>query len=267
MPSTRSTAKPYEEVGDPETLTRISQYEMAFRMQMHASEAFDLKDEPEHVHKLYGTAPGKESFANNCLLARRLAERGVRYIQLFHWGWDSHGASKNEALDGGFQDRCRETDQAMSALLTDLKQRGLLEDTLVVWGGEFGSVPPCRKTAMAPRWPHVGRDHNPSAFTMWMAGGGIKPGISYGETDPIGYSAVQATRSPPRTSRPPSSTSSASTTTSSPTRTRDSIKSSRESRSPPGSWRKFWPSESDPRIAMVLLPAVRKSHHAPRCYP
>lgn len=123
----------FEEAGDPETLTRIAQYEMAFRMQVHATEAFDIGRESEHIHKQYGANPGGESFANNCLLARRLAERGVRYIQLYHWGWDSHGASASEALDHGFKQRCQEVDQPMAALLHDLKQRGLLEDTLLVW--------------------------------------------------------------------------------------------------------------------------------------
>ncbi len=178
-----------EETGDLETVTRIAQYEMAFRMQTHATDAFDLKQEPEAIHKLYGTRPGRESFANNCLLARRLAERGVRYIQLFHWGWDSHGASASEALNKGFMDRCREVDQPMTALLKDLKQRGLLEDTLVIWGGEFGRTP-MQENRGGAEMAFVGRDHNPGAFTIWMAGGGAKPGISFGETDPIGYEAM-----------------------------------------------------------------------------
>jgi hypothetical protein len=179
-----------QDAGDPETVTRIAQYEMAFRMQMHATDAFDLRKEPESVHKMYGTQPGKESFANNCLLARRLAERGVRYIQLFHWGWDSHGASASEALNSGFKKRCEEVDQSMSALLMDLKQRGLLEDTLVIWGGEFGRTPMLENRGGNDN-PHIGRDHNPGAFTIWMAGGGVKPGLSYGESDPIGYEAIK----------------------------------------------------------------------------
>ncbi|MBL9176017.1 MAG: DUF1501 domain-containing protein, partial [Verrucomicrobiales bacterium] len=126
------------EVGDPETQTRIAQYELAFRMQVDASDAFDITREPAAVHQLYGTEPGKESFANNCLLARRLAERGVRYIQLFDWGWDSHGAGESEALNAGFKTKCQSVDRALMALLVDLRQRGLLDDTLVVWGGEFG---------------------------------------------------------------------------------------------------------------------------------
>ncbi len=178
-----------KDVGDPETITRIAQYEMAYRMQAHATDAFDLKQESEDTHALYGTQPGKESFANNCLLARRLAERGVRYIQLFHWGWDSHGANASEALNGGFNKRCDEVDRPMTALLKDLKQRGLLEDTLVVWGGEFGRTPMLENRGGTDN-KLVGRDHNPGGFTIWMAGGGVKPGISYGETDPIGYEAM-----------------------------------------------------------------------------
>ncbi len=177
------------DVGDPETITRIAQYEMAYRMQMSATDAFDLKQESESTHQLYGTQPGRESFANNCLLARRLAERGVRYIQLFHWGWDSHGTSASEALNEGFTDRCKEVDQPMTALLKDLKQRGLLEETLVVWGGEFGRTP-MQENRGGTEMKFIGRDHNPGAFTIWMAGGGVKPGVSYGETDPIGYEAV-----------------------------------------------------------------------------
>ena len=185
----RLNRKIAEDVGDAETVTRIAQYEMAYRMQMHASDAFDLKQESEATHKLYATEPGKESFANNCLLARRLAERGVRYIQLFHWGWDSHGASAGEALNSGFKDRCKEVDQPMTALLQDLKQRGLLEDTLVIWGGEFGRTP-MQENRGGKESMFIGRDHNPGAFTIWMAGGGVKPGLSYGETDPIGYEAI-----------------------------------------------------------------------------
>ena len=186
----RLNQKIAEEVGDAETVTRIAQYEMAYRMQMSATDAFDLKQENEATHKLYGTEPGKESFANNCLLARRLAERGVRYIQLFHWGWDSHGASASEAINKGFSDRCKEVDQPMTALLNDLKQRGLLEDTLVVWGGEFGRTP-MQENRGGAEMAFIGRDHNPGGFTLWLAGGGVKPGISYGETDPIGYEAIK----------------------------------------------------------------------------
>jgi hypothetical protein len=187
---TKINQQAHAETHDPETLTRISQYEMAFRMQIHANEAFDLKDEPKHIHELYGTQPGKESFANNCLLARRLAERGVRYIQLFDWGWDSHGASGSEALNSGFIKQCKNVDQPMAALITDLKQRGMFEDTLIVWGGEFGRTP-MRENRGGREMKFIGRDHNPGAFTMWMAGAGVKPGMSYGETDPIGYKAMK----------------------------------------------------------------------------
>ena len=185
----------YEEFNDAETLTRISQYEMAFRMQMSATEAFDLSQETQAVHDAYGTEIGKESFANNCLLARRLAERDVRFIQLFHWGWDSHGASQSEALNGGFVDRCKEVDRPMTTLLNELEHRGLLEDTLVIWGGEFGRTP-MRENRNGRKMKFVGRDHNPGAFTMWLAGGGIKPGLTYGETDELGYNATVDVVSP-----------------------------------------------------------------------
>jgi hypothetical protein len=181
----------HETVGDPETLTRIAQYEMAFRMQLNASDALDLAQEPAHVHAAYGTRPGAESFANNCLLARRLAERDVRFIQLYHWGWDSHGASMTESLREGFVDRCREIDQPIAALLDDLKARGLLEDTLVIWGGEFGRTP-MRENRGGAEMRFVGRDHHPGAFTIWMTGGGVKPGMHYGATDPVGYDIIES---------------------------------------------------------------------------
>ncbi len=179
----------HEEVGDPEILTRIAQYELAFRMQMSVPEAMDLEAEPAWAHELYGTRPGETSFANNCMLARRLVERGVRFVQLFHWGWDSHGASESEALNGGFLQRCRETDRAMTALLLDLKQRGLLDETLVVWGGEFGRTP-MHENRTGQDNPFIGRDHHGGAFTMWMAGGGAKRGFTHGETDEIGYDGI-----------------------------------------------------------------------------
>ena len=182
--------KQYEEFQDPEILTRISQYEMAFKMQVSVPEAMDISKEPKAIHELYGTEPGKTSFANNCLLARRLAERDVRYIQLFHWGWDAHGTSESEALNGGFVRRCEETDKAIAGLLTDLKQRGLLDETLVVWGGEFGRTP-MMENRLGKENPFVGRDHQTEAFTVWMAGGGIKGGLSYGETDEVGYAGVK----------------------------------------------------------------------------
>jgi uncharacterized protein (DUF1501 family) len=146
----------------------------------------DISKEPESVRQLYGATPGKESFANNCLLARKLVEKGVRFVQLFHWGWDSHGAGADEALNKGFHDRCNQIDQPMAALIMDLKQRGLLDDTLVVWGGEFGRTS-MRENRGGKEMALIGRDHNPNAFTFWMAGGGTKPGHTHGETDPIGY--------------------------------------------------------------------------------
>ena len=180
----------YAEFGNPETLTRIAQYEMAFRMQLDASDAMDIQKETADVHARYGITAGKAGFANNCLVARRLAERGVRFIQLYHWGWDSHGSSAVEALNAGFKDRCREVDQPMAALLADLKERGMLDDTLVVWGGEFGRTP-MRENRDGQQMKFIGRDHSPSAYTMWMAGGGVRPGMSYGETDDMGYEIVR----------------------------------------------------------------------------
>ena len=177
------------EVGDPETVTRIAQYEMAYRMQIHASDAFDIRKEPDAVHQAYNTQVGQESFANNCLLARRLVERGVRYVQLFDWGWDSHGTGPNTDLTKGFVTKCKEIDQPIAALLNDLKQRGLLDETLVIWSGEFGRTP-MRENRGGVEMSAVGRDHNPGAYTLWMAGGGVKGGFSYGETDPIGYEAM-----------------------------------------------------------------------------
>ena len=180
----------YEEAGDPETLSRMAQYEMAFRMQMSVPEAMDIEEEPQWVHDMYGTKPGAVSYANNCLLARRLVERGVRFVQLFHWGWDAHGASAEEALNIGFKERCEETDRATTALLMDLKQRGLLDDTLLVWGGEFGRTPMLENRSGDDN-PFVGRDHHTDVYTMWVAGGGVKRGFTFGETDEIGYSAVR----------------------------------------------------------------------------
>jgi hypothetical protein len=180
----------YAEFGNSETVTRIAQYEMAFRMQMDATDAMDIHKESEAVLASYSAKPGESSFANNCLVARRLAERGVRFIQLYHWGWDSHGSAAKEALNIGFKDRCREVDQPIGALLTDLKQRGMLEDTLVVWGGEFGRTS-MRENRNGQVMQFVGRDHNPEAFTIWMAGGGIKPGMAHGETDAMGYEIVK----------------------------------------------------------------------------
>ena len=185
----RINEKTHEELQDPETIARVQQYETAFRMQIHASDAFDMTKEPDYIHALYGTSPGKASFANNCLLARRLAERGTRFIQLFDWGWDSHGTGASTDLGQGFVDKCNSVDRACYALITDLKQRGLLDDTLVVWGGEFGRTP-MRENRGGGEMAFIGRDHNPGAFTIWMAGAGVNPG-AFGETDPIGYRAIK----------------------------------------------------------------------------
>lgn len=166
------------EYHDPEIATRIAQYEMAFRMQTSIPELTDFKEEPAHVLEQYGVKePGDGSFASNCLLARRLAERGVRFIQLYHRAWDHHGD-----IEGSMPKAARDTDQASAALIRDLKERGMLEDTLVLWGGEFGRTPMGQGS---------GRDHHINAFSMFMAGGGIKPGITYGATDDLGYRAVE----------------------------------------------------------------------------
>jgi hypothetical protein len=179
----------FEQYQDPEILSRISQYEMAFKMQIEVPEVMSIADEPQYIHGMYGTEPGKESFANNVLLARKLVEKGVRFVQLYDWGWDSHGTDPGTALDLGFIQKCLQTDKAVTALLLDLKQRGLLEETLVVWGGEFGRTP-MQENRDGIQNNFKGRDHHSDAFSMWMAGGGIKAGFSYGETDPIGYNAI-----------------------------------------------------------------------------
>ena len=185
----------YGVFNDPETLSRISQYEMAYKMQISVPEVMDINNEPKYVHEMYGTKPGKESFANNVLLARKLVEKGVRFVQLFDWGWDSHGSSSDGALDVGFKNKCREVDKCITALILDLKQRGLFEETLIVWGGEFGRTP-MLENREGKKMPFKGRDHHTEAFTMWMAGGGIKGGVSYGETDEIGYSAISGNVEP-----------------------------------------------------------------------
>lgn len=181
-----SNRQHYNDFNDPETLTRISQYEMAFRMQTSVPEVMNINNEPEYIHQLYGTTPGKASFANNCLLARKLVEQGVRFVQLFDWGWDTHGTSEDGAIDIGLKNKCREIDRSMTALILDLKQRGLLDETLVVWGGEFGRTP-MQENRENKNNPFLGRDHHVEAFTLWMAGGGIKQGMTWGETDEIGY--------------------------------------------------------------------------------
>jgi hypothetical protein len=173
-----------EETGDPEVATRIAQYEMAYRMQTSVPELTDVSKEPKHIFDLYGPDSHKPgTFAANCLLARRLAERGVRFIQLFHRGWDQHTNLPKQIVG-----QCRDTDQPSAALITDLKRRGLLDDTLLVWGGEFGRTVYCQGTLTADDY---GRDHHPRCFTVWLAGGGIKGGLSYGETDDFSYNVAK----------------------------------------------------------------------------
>ncbi|MDB6033231.1 MAG: hypothetical protein JWM16_3569 [Verrucomicrobiales bacterium] len=167
------------EVGDPEIASRISSFEMAYRMQGVAPEVMDLNKESKETLEMYGAEPGKSSYANCCLLARRLVERGVRFVQIFHEAWDHHGG-----LVGGLKDQCGKTDKPSAALIQDLKQRGLLEDTLVIWGGEFGRTP-------MVQGGNDGRDHHPNAFTVWLAGGGAKPGLTLGETDEFGFNAAK----------------------------------------------------------------------------
>ena len=165
--------------GDPEIATRINSFEMAHRMQTSAPELMDLSKESKATLDMYGVEPGKPSFAYNCLLARRLVERGVRFVQLYHEAWDQHGA-----LISGLKKNCKDTDQAAAALVKDLKQRGLLDDTLVIWGGEFGRTPMVQGGS-------DGRDHHPNAFTMWLAGGGVKPGTVLGESDELGFNVTK----------------------------------------------------------------------------
>lgn len=190
-------------IGDPETVTRIAQYELAFRMQMSVPEAMDISQEPAHVLDLYGAKPGYVSdlekasdvrtayrgddptFANNCLLARRLVERGVRFVQLYDWGWDHHGVSPGEHIPTILPIKVQQVDRALSGLIRDLKQRGLLDSTLIIWGGEFGRTPMQQNNN--PSAPFIGRDHHPHAFSMLMAGGGIRGGQVYGATDELGY--------------------------------------------------------------------------------
>lgn len=173
-----------ESFNDAETLTRIEQYELSYRMQTSVPGVMDISKEDPKTLEAYGAKPGEASFANNCLLARRLAEQGVRFIQLFDWGWDIHGTQNGDDLETAFPKKCLETDRPIAALLQDLKQRGMLDDTLVIWGGEFGRTPMNEARNGSTK---LGRDHHPDCFTMWMAGAGVKPG-TYGESDPLGYS-------------------------------------------------------------------------------
>jgi hypothetical protein len=174
--------------GDPETLTRIEQYELAYRMQMTVPETFDIKKEPKHILDLYGAKPGEGGFANNCLLARRLVERGVRCVQLFDWGWDIHGTGSGDDLMTAFPKKCKEVDRASAALVKDLKQRGMLDDVIVVWGGEFGRTPMNEARGGST---FLGRDHHPHSFSMWFAGGGFKAGAVHGQTDEFGHHVAE----------------------------------------------------------------------------
>jgi hypothetical protein len=183
-----------QQFGDPETLTRINQYELAFRMQMAVPEVMDIGQEPKTMQELYGARPGASSFANNCLLARRLVERGVRYVQLFDWGWDCHGTGAGDDIVTHLPKKCKEIDRPVAALLKDLKARGMLDETLVIWGGEFG------RTAMNEARggsKFLGRDHHPHCFTIWLAGAGIKPGVTLGATDELGYFITEGKTSIP----------------------------------------------------------------------
>ena len=173
-----------EKTGDAEIATRINSFEMAYRMQESAPELMDLSKETPETISLYGAEPGKNTYANNCLLARRLVERGVRFVQLYHEAWDHHGQ-----VHKGTIAQCKETDQANTALLIDLQQRGLLDDTIVIWGGEFGRTPMIQGEPDGSN--ALGRDHHNRAFTMWVAGGGFKPGITHGETDEIGFNVAR----------------------------------------------------------------------------
>jgi hypothetical protein len=173
------------ELGSPETRTRIAQYELAFRMQTAVPEVMDINREPKHIIDMYGAQPGGASFANNCLLARRLVEQGVRFVQLHDWGWDFHGTGADTGITDGLRNKCRGMDRAVTALLRDLKARGMLEQTLVIWGGEFGRSPfrEGRTAASAV----LGRDHHPFSYTIFLAGAGMKPGLTYGSSDELGF--------------------------------------------------------------------------------
>jgi hypothetical protein len=195
-----------DKVGDAETLTRIAQYELAYRMQTSVPEVMDITKEPRHILELYGAKPGHISasdtaddprplykgddptFANNCLLARRLVEQGVRFVQLYDWGWDHHGSSPGESIDETLPIKCKQVDQAVAALLVDLEQRGMMESTLVIWGGEFGRTPMMQNNVNTElKRGFYGRDHHPYAYTIFLAGAGVKSGLAYGATDEIGY--------------------------------------------------------------------------------
>ncbi|MBV8881776.1 MAG: DUF1501 domain-containing protein [Planctomycetaceae bacterium] len=178
-----------KELGSPETLTRIAQYELAYRMQVAVPEVMDISKEPESVLKEYGAKPGAASLANNCLLARRLVEKGVRFVHLFDWGWDFHGTNPGEEIWFGLTKKCQTMDVPVAALIRDLRQRGLLDETLIVWGGEFGRTP--FREGRTSKGTLLGRDHYPDCFTLFMAGAGVQHGISYGESDELGFSVAK----------------------------------------------------------------------------
>tara|TARA_R110002096_G_scaffold147220_11_gene306946 strand:- start:21551 stop:22993 length:1443 start_codon:yes stop_codon:yes gene_type:complete len=178
-----------EKMGHPETLTRIAQYELAFRMQTAVPEVMDISKESKATLENYGATPGGASLANNCLLARRLVENGVRFVQLFDWGWDYHGTGEATGLEKGLTNKCATMDKPVAALINDLRERGLLEETLIVWGGEFGRTP--FREGRTAKSKILGRDHYPDVFTMWMAGGGVKGGFDYGASDELGFQVAE----------------------------------------------------------------------------
>jgi hypothetical protein len=177
------------ELGSPETLTRIAQYEMAFRMQASVPEVMDISKEPKHILDAYDAKPGAGSLANNILLARRLVEKGVRFVHLFDWGWDFHGTGAPTGLGDGLRNKCKTMDKPVAALIRDLKQRGLLDETLIVWGGEFGRTP--FREGRTAKSKILGRDHYPDVYTQWMAGGGVKGGITHGASDELGFKVAE----------------------------------------------------------------------------
>jgi hypothetical protein len=176
------------ELGHPETVTRIAQFELAYRMQISVPEVMDIGRESPKTLEAYGAQPGAASFANNCLLARRLIEQGVRYVQLFDWGWDFHGTGPGEDIRDGLTKKCATMDRPVAALIKDLKQRGLLDETLIVWGGEFGRTP--FREGRTAGGNLLGRDHYPDCYSLFLAGGGIKRGYVHGETDELGFSVA-----------------------------------------------------------------------------
>jgi hypothetical protein len=177
------------ELGHPETQTRIAQYELAFRMQTSVPEVMDISQESQATLDAYGAKPGQSSLANNCLLARRLVEADVRFVQLFDWGWDFHGTNPSEDIRDGLTKKCATMDRPVAALIKDLRQRGLLDETLIIWGGEFGRTP--FREGRTAKSDVLGRDHFPDCYTMWLAGGGTRPGYVHGESDELGFSVAR----------------------------------------------------------------------------